>query len=306
VFRPAPGASVALGSLTVDADNLEVRDLKVDYLETRVNSDGFTGRNLDTETIGIYGSSNTSLIGGDVGPSYRPGGTSNISFISYGASGTVAPRNVVIDGVFFHDYRRGTAAQHIECLHVAGGDGITIRNSRFLRCDIFDIFFTQWAGPQPPRNVVLENNFFHRSTTDGNPTATSYSVMLANHMSRAENFTLRNNSFGQAIAIDTPGQNVRLVGNLLPWSGCAAGVTYVNNVMQNDTSSSTCGTNRIVIGPRYSVSALGFVDAVSDLHLTSSSPAIDGADPTDFPPADIDGQPRPLGPRPDAGADEVR
>jgi hypothetical protein len=41
-----------------------------------------------------------------------------------------------------------------------------------------------------------------------------------------------------------------------------------------------------------------------DLHLTSSSAAINAGDPNVYPTGDIDRQARPMGTRADAGADE--
>lgn len=50
----------------------------------------------------------------------------------------------------------------------------------------------------------------------------------------------------------------------------------------------------------------GYADRTGfDLHLSLSSPAIDRGNPFSFPATDIDGDPRPRGPAPDAGADEA-
>ncbi len=42
----------------------------------------------------------------------------------------------------------------------------------------------------------------------------------------------------------------------------------------------------------------------SDFHLSPSSPCIDAGDPSNFPPTDFEGDPRPNGPAPDIGADD--
>jgi chitodextrinase len=306
VFRPAAGASVSVGGLDVSADNLELRDMAVSYWNSRAESDGFVARNLDVSFFQIYGSSNISVLGGDVGPSYTPGGSSTVNYITYGANGTVKPKNVLIEGVYFHDFRRGSSADHMECIMVVGGDGITFRGNRFVRCDIFDIFFTQWAGPEPPKNVLLENNFFARTTTDGNATGTSLSLQFSAHMARMENFTVRNNSLAMPLGIDSPRLNVTIVGNAMPWSGCVSGVTYAYNVMQDSMSYPCSSTDKIVNGTRYGSDRLGFVNpAGGDFHLTSTSPARNAGSPSDYPAVDFDGQARPLGGRADAGADEL-
>jgi hypothetical protein len=52
---------------------------------------------------------------------------------------------------------------------------------------------------------------------------------------------------------------------------------------------------------------LGFVEATPgafDLHLRATSAAVDRGDPSSYPAGDIDGESRPLGAAPDAGADE--
>jgi hypothetical protein len=305
VFKPAAGASVSLGGLDVYADNLEIRDLAAGYWLSYAESSGFTARNLDVSFFQIYGSANITVAGGDVGPSYTPGGNSTVNYITYGANGTVAPTNVVVDGVYFHDFRRGSSLDHMECLMVVGGNGIAVRNSRFVRCDIFNIFFTQWAGPAPPKNVVLEDNFFNSTTTDGNLGGTSLSVQFSGHMNLMSGYTIRNNSFAMPVGIDAPVSGVSFIGNVMPYSGCVGGVSYTYNVMQDNLGGRCGSTDKVVSGTRYENDKLGFVNPTGgDLHLTATSPAINAGSPTNFALADIDGQARPMGAAPDAGADE--
>jgi hypothetical protein len=52
----------------------------------------------------------------------------------------------------------------------------------------------------------------------------------------------------------------------------------------------------------------GFLNATPgsfDLHLAPGSPALNHGDPGDYPARDLDGQSRPQGSGPDAGADET-
>src|SRR4029077_16091908 len=42
--------------------------------------------------------------------------------------------NWIFDGVYFHDFTRTSTAVHIECLQVAGGTNMIIRNSKFHNC----------------------------------------------------------------------------------------------------------------------------------------------------------------------------
>ncbi len=68
--------------------------------------------------------------------------------------------DVVIDGTVFHDMLRtlaGTA--HAECFYFdAGVDGLTIRNSTFTNCGVFDIFSNGISAGRPITNVLIEGN----------------------------------------------------------------------------------------------------------------------------------------------------
>ena len=46
--------------------------------------------------------------------------------------------------------------------------------------------------------------------------------------------------------------------------------------------------------------------ANGDFHLSHDSPCIDAGDPVNYPETDFEGDPRPIGPAPDIGADEYR
>jgi len=301
-------AGSSIEDLRVDADDLEIQGGKIGYWEARSESDGLTVRGVDSGLFGIYGSSNTSVIGGDVGPSYAPGGVTSPVFISIGPNGD--PRNVLIDGVYFHDFRAGQPYQHLECVQIVAVSGLTIRNSRFQRCDIYSLFFTEWAGPNPPHDVLLENNWFDTSTADGQYCCTSYAVVFSGHMDYYTNIVVRYNSFKQPYVFDGngPRTNVRVVGNLGINDGCDSRITYAYNVWQWDTPAAACApTDRVVLGTRYQTDKLGYVNAAAlDLRLTSTSPAINRGDPNSYPKRDILGTHRPLGRRPDAGAVEAR
>jgi hypothetical protein len=88
-----------------------------------------------------------------------------------------------------------------------------------------------------------------------------------------------------------------MIGNVAPLDNCDSRVSYSHNVWLGRK----CGATD------KKVSTLGFVDAAKlDLHLRAGSPALDAGDPKSFPARDIDGQHRPAGSGPDAGADERR
>ena len=163
------------------------------------------------------------------------------------------------------------------------------------------------AGYEAPNNIVLENNFFD-AAQDNTGGPTYYAVNIR----ECTNCTIRYNSWLQPPRLPdtrTPASgtaccevalNVKVTGNAGPYVTdpmfCTLpGVTFAYNVWVGIA----CGATD------KNVPDVHFVDpAKLDLHLKSDSPAIDAGSPTDFPAADIDGDHRPAGAAPDAGADE--
>jgi hypothetical protein len=299
VFQPARGAKVYVNEFHIYADDLELSNFSTSYWDTHGSANNVTLRRINTGPFIIFGSSNVKVIGGDIGPSYGNGRPTNDAFITY-ENGTTAPHNIVIDGAYFHDFKLGYDGDHGQCLQVVGGIGITIRNSRFQRCDIYSIFFTQWAGPDPPSNVLLENNFFDKSTNYGSYTkcCTYYSVQFAAHMSNFTNITVRNNSSRQDFSFEDgpPVRNVSVIANVAPNRTCNQGIDYEYNVWSGRRCSRTdrSGNSGFINAPKF------------NLHLKPHSAAINHGDPSSFPRLDIDGQRRPRGRTVDAGADERR
>jgi hypothetical protein len=305
VVRLAPDAHIA--DLVVHADNLEVQGGKIDDTGVEWDSSGFVSRDTDRGVFGVWGADNASFIGGDAGPSYSPGQDLEKVWISFGGVGlTKEPTNVRIDGVTFHDFRRGYDGDHPECIFIVGGNGIAIRNSKFVRCDVFSIFAgAPWFGERPPiRNVTIENNVFDASTLDGQYGGTNYSIRFASDWSQFQNFRIAYNSAKQAMALGSdaiPKSNFLFVGNLMPNTACLDGATYRYNVF---AGGGKCGTTNKSVAD---LSALGLVNPDSvDMHPKAGSPAIDAGDRRDFPRRDILGHKRPRGRAPDAGAVEVR
>jgi hypothetical protein len=238
----------------------------------------------------IFSSQNVSVIGGSVGP-----GVDYHSMITSEWLNTTPPRNILVDGVYFHDWTRTGSAVHTECLQVGGGDGVTVRNSHFHHCDVMDLHVT-WYGDAPmTKNVTVENNTFEGSTDGG------FYAIGANAFA---NLLLRNNSLAQGFVIfngggqQGPNTNVRVIGNVGPRDGswaCEAGVTFLHNVW----NGATCGPTDVN-------AASGFVNAGGgDFHLIAGATAINRGDPASYPATDIDGRSRPMGGAPDAGAYEA-
>jgi hypothetical protein len=229
-------------------------------------------------------------VGGSAGPSVNahPQIQSDI---------TTPPRDILIDGVAFHDFTRNNPDVHTECLQIGASDRLTIRNSTFRNCHATaNIGLGHW-GPSPDtKNVVIENNFFS-ATVDG------YYSIQANAV---ENMLIRNNSAVQGFLLNERGTtiNVRMVANLAPMGSweCMAGVQYRSNVWfwSGNGGAAKCHSSDTSLS---GVSNPGFVNpGALDLHLTASSVALGRGAATEAAVTDIDGEPR--GASPDAGADE--
>jgi hypothetical protein len=289
VIRPSKGAAATIGSMHVYGKHLALQDVKIDSVDFYDTADDVIFRNIDMKGFWIWSATNISIVGGAVGPLLDL-----VPYVAYGKS-QVPPRNILIDGVLFHDILRSSESVHAECLMVSGGDGVTIRNSRFTRCAVMDLFFTSWTGPGEPKNVVLENNFFDAPVSGG-----FYAIAFKGGDGRKyENFLIRNNSLNGSISLeDTPYINSRIVANVgqLGRHQCHGQIAYSYNVW----TDARCGST-----DRKAPS--GFVDPTKfNLHLAPGSRAINAGDPKSFPLRDIDGQRRPIGKRADSGADEAR
>jgi hypothetical protein len=93
----------------------------------------------------------------------------------------VSGSNFTFDNVLFHDVEIHTQGVHLECLYAIVVPGMTIRNSEFENCGVFDVFFTWgfwWSPlPSPYGGVTLQGNRFGRSFNLGAPGY--YTVMVA-------------------------------------------------------------------------------------------------------------------------------
>ena len=129
---------MTIGDVDVYGDHLELRDLTLNgSWNVYPGADDVTFRNLTVKGgIFITGGSNISMIGGSVGPGvdYHP------QIAPWPVGSPIS--NILIDGVLFHDWTRSSSTVHTECLQIAGGNGVTIRNSTFRNCAVFDLSIT--------------------------------------------------------------------------------------------------------------------------------------------------------------------
>jgi hypothetical protein len=305
VFRPAPGVSKDAVNAGFIRTGENKRDLGANHLSfVDMTTEGFL-TNADTndlhflnvEMLGnfwIRGGSDVSIVGGSVGGT-ADGSHPDISS-GWNAAGQdgILPTNIYIDGVYFHDVKKGERDDHVECLQLTAVRGITIRNSAWHGCDLFDIH----GGHKPPdslENVLIENNNFEPSTHAFEGSGT-YSLSIRGGI----NVLIRNNSSNQPFALGiTSGydfQNYSVVNNIAPGGACDDDlITYSHNLW---TSGDACSsTDR--------VGAALFVDpAHGDFRLRAGSPGIDHGDKTSFPSTDIWAVPRPQGAGPDIGSNE--
>jgi hypothetical protein len=307
VLRPAPGAAVVADAIAVKGDHVTVRGMATAFtaspgggpvqggVSADRDSEDVTLEDLDAGHVFIAGD-HVRVLGGDFGPT-----VDEVSKVSgSGAQPDRPPRDVVIDGATFHDYLR--EHEHMECLVIAGADGLAVRRTRFDNCAIFAIFLKH-SGSQVMRDVTIENDVF----ADSLAIAMSAMIKITSPDSRppCESVLVRHNSIDGKLVLSDCGGDVRWESNVfshLPAGVCedrGAGTAFDYNVIGRGAA---CGPHDLLLttGDAGYVNRIGF-----DLHLSLSSPAIDRGNPFSFPATDIDGDPRPLGPAPDAGADEA-
>ena len=102
-------------------------------------------------------------------------------------------------------------------------------DAMFKQSAYFGLFLTHYMGNEP-KNVLIENNMFE-TTKQSNGQDAPYSMMVADYMTRLENYTFRNNTFESEVSIGqgTP-VNIKIVGNIGVAASCKGGVTYSYNV----------------------------------------------------------------------------
>jgi len=285
--------SVSLSGLRILASHLEIRSVTTNGWSVETPAADVTLRNVtSTSAIFITGASDVSVLGGSAGP---PQGTylSNGSQIKATSGSTVPPKRILIDGVVFHDFRKAPgSADHVDCLHILSGDGITVRDSRFANCEAFAILFTVLGTAGPPTNVLVENNFLECCASG------FYSLSLGGgHGEVFTNFLIRNNSTDKPMTTSTANtlHNVVFRNNIAPSiAGCRRADSDYNVLY----ASGTCGPHDIR-------APSGFADpATGDFHLVRGAAAIGRADQKQQPVSDIDGQRRPTRVSADIGADQ--
>ena len=313
VFKAAAGATVTVARLENLASRVEYQNMRIgsfyNYGFNGGTQYGVVFRNIDANTFCIGGGHFVSVVGGDIGPSLSSSATGQQQpcIAKFPGQKSPPPAKVLIEGVAFHDHSHADG-RHTECLQVGGVTGLVVRRSTFRRCaQTASIHIGRYDEAWPSKDVVIENNFFL-----GNTRASSEPLGNIQYSRSEPGLVIRYNSFvgsgGYAILATfdarrpvTP--SARIYGNAAYQPGhsqpdnygpCDRLAVYSRNVWRG----ASCSPTDVNADPRFV--------SLTNLHLRSGSPAIDRGDKARFPRKDIDGNRRPFGRAPDAGADERR
>ena len=176
-IRPADGARVVFSQLTlgdigddraIGPAHLTLRGMHGAFREPEPGggnqggifvgpgSSHVTLDDMDAGSVQAIRASHLTVRGGDYGPCDAVWGTPAAAIC--GNNVLDVSTDVLIDGARIHDFRFDEtcltiegAECHWECMYVNGGERVTIRNSRFDGCTIFDIF-TTISGPRRGRH----------------------------------------------------------------------------------------------------------------------------------------------------------
>jgi hypothetical protein len=270
---------------------------------------------------------NFSAINDEVGPACCQADAIQLSIRN---EGNPNPQNVLFDRMYVHDVQdtchnepnypdcSGSgygddcgSCEHIDGLQAFGGNGITIRNSRFYNAGTQNIFL-QPANRGSFSNILIENTMV--STSVGSPT-NSVSVGGPGVSVFGGYVRFLYDTFQKDVRIYegvlAPGTQVEFTGTIADYRGddgggepcsyrAGDGSTITPTYSHNLFRSKTCGSTDVLGRALY----VNPGPATPDLHLQQGSAGLGRADPTGAPHLDIDGDLRPVRRAPDIGADQ--
>lgn len=172
VFRPALGAAVSFGGITVSgAQHFEIHDISAPgwIFCTARDKDGggprFSDALFENVTCNIFfvrTALDVTYRGGQIGPSHD---SSSPTIGSY--PGLPPSENVVIDGTHFYDVdRRDAPGGHLEGLFVQESDGTQVLNCHFEQCEVMDLYVNAIFGGRVT-NMLVQNTRFEATSPSG-------------------------------------------------------------------------------------------------------------------------------------------
>lgn len=259
VFRPAPRARVILRGLKLGTSvtsgdgprNLTIRGMRVVAANGKqLNVAAFAPtrnvvlRNLNAASFYLNGVRKFRVKGGDWGPCLSSGNHVVDLCSNSKIDRNPLNNNITIDGARFHDYRivPGSGA-HFECMFIAGGTNITVRNSRFSDCEFYNIFI-QYHG-SPFNGLRIENNRFYTPWNGQGVRNRVSGVTFSGRGYVWRDVLVRRNSFTTAIQPDDGDSggwiNFRIVRNIgQVHQGCGLnGVAFKRNVWRKARCSAS-------------------------------------------------------------------
>ena len=284
----------------------------VRYLTARSND--ITLEGLRIEKLTIYGSRQTydnvhvdgrflrhpgieHLLGDD--NTFKNGRVGNITD-EKGA--LIGPKRFTFENVVFHDVLVTDESVHNECLYATGAEGLTVRRSTFHACATMDLFVDQLHRRTPTSATDHAREQHLRALDDGSPRLLALLQRRGPPRRRCAARLGRAQQHVRARRHGGPGDRVRPLGGQPRRLGLrlrrhATGFNVGNACGELDSGVFPAASTKV------RPAAFGWLNpAAFDFRLGANSPALDNADPEDFPTTDRNGAPRPNGFGPDAGA----
>ena len=301
VVAPAPGAAVSVTSLAITGAYVEFRSMSVTGgYDVTPPGQFVTFRDIHTAHAFIVGN-DTTIVDGEIGPidSCVTGAEDGLQIWQRNA---IATTRVTVDHVYIHDvsdHDNGcagfpNAGVHDDCVQILAGHFTTIRNSTFFNCPTSNVIARPFNDTLD--HLTIEGNVLNPERRPG------ASLSIGSTGDTCANVVIQYNTAIDASSIFNCSTAMIVRGNIFPaprGGACAFGLTpqYSYDVW---VMGPACSATDRVCTP-------AFVDpTVRDFHLLATDTcAKDHGDPANFPATDLDGQSRPLGLAPDAGADEV-
>ena len=301
--------------------------------------------NLRAGNFLIQGAQNVAVIGGEYGPcrAAESHQECEINKVDH-YPGAPQPKNILIDGVQFHDYDLGpscfsvadggTSQGEPDChwrpMYLNGVHDLTLRNSRFR--DSFIAPWTTVSGPDAARtgnhSIKVENNVFGTGVNYGNPSHFSkrgfgrwesfdfaWCQNVSSGVRAYDRIVYRFNSASRAVGplilfaeVGCPASSIGSVtvyGNIGYRNGCDRLVSYAYNVWSNAGTCAATDRNANAGGALPFYASDTHSPGPDDYRLARSSPA-DGLVPVSAgcPATDRFGRPRGRRGTCDAGSHE--